>query len=56
MEQHAGNAGEPVRVAQEHTFFEPCRMREVVRGNADEGDSRSIDQVVVYEKPPWMGE
>ena len=39
MQQHAGNAGESVRVAQEHTFFEPCGMREVVRGDADEGDA-----------------
>src|SRR5262245_38404819 len=34
MQQHAGNAVESVRVAQEHTLFEPCGMREVVRGDA----------------------
>src|SRR5262249_59739344 len=47
MQEHAGNAGEPVRVAQEHTFFEPCGMREVVRGDADEGDARRRWSVAV---------
>src|SRR5262249_53300996 len=47
MQQHAGNAGESVRVAQEHTFFEPCGMREVVRSDADEGDARRRWSVAV---------
>src|SRR5262249_47896747 len=47
MQQHARNAGEAVRVAQEHAFFEPCGVREIVRGDADEGDARRRWSVAV---------
>src|SRR5262245_63820188 len=47
MQQHAGNASEPMRIAQEYSFFEPCGMRHVVRGDANERDTRRRWSVAV---------